>query len=58
MASLQSAAQTAPMPSEHKGYDPEIADIANYVHNQPIDSDLAVSLKISGKERPRRLVRS
>jgi len=32
----------APMPSEHKGYDPEIKDIASYV-TKPIDSELAVS---------------
>ncbi|KAI0388574.1 MmgE/PrpD family-domain-containing protein [Xylariaceae sp. FL0594] len=29
-----------PMPSEHKGYDPEIQDIASYV-TKPIDSELA-----------------
>jgi 2-methylcitrate dehydratase len=44
MASLQSAAAATPSPSESKGYDPEITDIANYVHNKPIDSELAVSL--------------
>jgi len=43
MASLQSANTAAPSPSEGKGYDPEITDIANYVHNKPIDSELAVS---------------
>lgn len=31
-----------PMPAQHKGYDPEIEDIAKYV-TKPIDSDLAVS---------------
>ncbi|KAK4674071.1 ATP-binding cassette transporter CGR1 [Podospora pseudopauciseta] len=41
MASLQSAATTAPSPAGHKGYDPEIQDIADYVHNKPIDSELA-----------------
>lgn len=41
MASLQSA--HAPAPAGNKAYDPEITDIANYVHNQKIDSDLAVS---------------
>lgn len=43
MASLQAATvnQTAPAPSQHKGYDPEITDIANYVHNYSIDSELA-----------------
>ena len=44
MASLQSAAAATPSPSESKGYDPEIKDIADYVHNKPIDSELAVSL--------------
>lgn len=43
MASLQSAAATTPKPSEGVGYDPEIKDIANYIHNYAIDSDLAVS---------------
>ncbi|EAQ89813.1 hypothetical protein CHGG_06432 [Chaetomium globosum CBS 148.51] len=41
MASLQSASATAPSPSAHKGYDQEILDIAGYVHNQKIDSELA-----------------
>lgn len=43
MASLQSAAATTPKPSEGVGYDPEIKDIANYIHSYAIDSDLAVS---------------
>ena len=44
MASLQSAAPgTTPMPAHHKGYDKEITDIADYVLNKNIDSDLAVS---------------
>ncbi len=43
MASLQSASVATPSPSAHTGYDPEIKDIANYVHNQAVDSDLAVS---------------
>lgn len=43
MASLQSASAAAPSPSAGKGYDPEILDIASYVHNKPIDSELAVS---------------
>lgn len=42
MASLQSNAPVTP--SEGRGYDPEIKDIADYIHNKPIDSDLAVSL--------------
>ncbi|KAK3298353.1 MmgE/PrpD family-domain-containing protein [Chaetomium fimeti] len=41
MTSLQSASATAPSPSAHKGYDQEILDIAGYVHNQKIDSELA-----------------
>ncbi|KAG7291698.1 hypothetical protein NEMBOFW57_001717 [Staphylotrichum longicolle] len=41
MASLQSASAAAPSPSAGKGYDPEILDIASYVHNKPIDSELA-----------------
>ncbi|KAK3906584.1 MmgE/PrpD family-domain-containing protein [Staphylotrichum tortipilum] len=40
MASLQSAGGAAPAASA-KSYDPEIVDIANYVHNKPIDSELA-----------------
>lgn len=43
MASLQSAATATPSPSSGKGYDPEIKDIADYVHNKKIDSELAVS---------------
>lgn len=43
MASLQSASATTPKPSQGVGYDPEIKDIANYIHNYKIDSDLAVS---------------
>lgn len=30
--------------SGQREYDPEIKDIADYVANKPIDSDLAVSL--------------
>lgn len=39
MSKLQSGAPPAPVARE---YDPEIKDIASYVHNTPIDSDLAV----------------
>ncbi|KAH8886693.1 2-methylcitrate dehydratase [Thozetella sp. PMI_491] len=39
MASLQSA--HAPVATGPKTYDPEIDDIASYVHNTPINSDLA-----------------
>ena len=42
MASLRSSAEAPPKPSEGVGYDPEIKDIANYIHNYKIDSDLAV----------------
>ncbi|KAL4917665.1 MmgE/PrpD family-domain-containing protein [Aspergillus aurantiobrunneus] len=39
MASLQSA---APAPAAaQKGYDPEIKDMADYIHNYKVDSDLA-----------------
>lgn len=41
MASLQSG--VTPSPTAHKGYDPEITDIADYVLNKNIDSELAVS---------------
>ena len=46
MASLQSNAPAA-APVDLKSYDPEIVDIADYVHNKPIDSDLAVSIPLS-----------
>lgn len=39
MAPLQS---TAPAPSVEREYDPEIKDMADYVHNYKIESDLAV----------------
>lgn len=42
MASLKSAAAAPPRPADHTGYDPEIKDIANYIHNYSVDSDLAV----------------
>ncbi|KAM7193750.1 MmgE/PrpD family domain containing protein [Rhypophila sp. PSN 637] len=38
MASLQSG---APAPAGERRYDPEITDIANYVHNKKVDSPLA-----------------
>ena len=40
MSPLQSG---APPPAQPREYDPEIKDIASYVHNTPIDSALAVS---------------
>jgi hypothetical protein len=42
MSPLQSG---APPPPQAREYDPEIKDIASYVHNTPINSDLAVSLE-------------
>lgn len=39
MTSLKSA---APPVSGKREYDPEIKDIANYIHNVSIDSELAV----------------
>jgi 2-methylcitrate dehydratase len=40
MSPLQSG---APPPLQARDYDPEIKDIASYVHNTPITSELAVS---------------
>lgn len=40
MASLQHAAPAAPV---DKSYDPEIKDMADYIHGYKIDSELAVS---------------
>jgi 2-methylcitrate dehydratase len=40
MSPLQSG---APAPAGKREYDPEIKDIASFVHNTPIDSPLAVS---------------
>lgn len=37
-------AGVAPPMTGNVAYDPEIKDIADYVHNKPIDSELAVSL--------------
>lgn len=42
MTALQSAAVP---PAEGRTYDPEIKDIADYIHNKPVDSELAVSLE-------------
>ncbi len=41
MSPLQSG---APPPPQSREYDPEIKDIASYVHNTPIVSDLAVRI--------------
>jgi hypothetical protein len=47
MSPLQSG---APPPPQAREYDPEIKDIASYVHNTPITSDLAVrTSKPNGK---------
>lgn len=40
MAPLQSG---PPPPPQAREYDPEIKDIASYIHHTPIESDLAVS---------------
>jgi len=32
-----------PQTLSKREYDPEIKDMANYIHNTPIDSELAVS---------------
>jgi len=40
MSARQSAA--APTAPANKAYDPEIQDMANYVHEYKVDSDLAV----------------
>jgi 2-methylcitrate dehydratase len=40
MTPLQSG---APQPPQAREYDPEIKDIASYIHHTPIESDLAVS---------------
>lgn len=42
MASLKSSAPA--MPSGSRQFDPEIKDMANYIHHYKIDSDLAVCL--------------
>lgn len=47
MSPLQSG---APPPPQAREYDPEIKDIASYVHNTPINSDLAVSFPTSAKK--------
>ena len=44
MSPLQSG---APPPPQAREYDPEIKDIASYVHNTPINSDLAASFPAS-----------
>ena len=49
MAALQSAHTPAP---SNQAYDPEILDIAGYVHNKPINSDLAVSAHFSSVSLP------
>lgn len=40
MASLRSAAE---VPPSNKEFDPEIVDMASYIHNYKVDSELAVS---------------
>jgi 2-methylcitrate dehydratase len=41
MAPLQSGAPVPP--AADKAYDPEIKDMADYIHNYNVNSDLAVS---------------
>ena len=41
--STRAMAGVAPPMEGNPVYDPEIKDIADYVHNKPIDSELAVS---------------
>jgi 2-methylcitrate dehydratase len=41
MPALQSG---APPPKSPQKYDPEITDMASYIHNYKIDSELAVRL--------------
>jgi 2-methylcitrate dehydratase len=48
MAARQSAAPAAP--SADKAYDPEIQDMASYIHQYNIDSDLAVSFSCCAME--------
>ena len=42
MAARQSGADHGAAPAAKEAYDPEILDIASYVHNYRIDSELAV----------------
>jgi 2-methylcitrate dehydratase len=49
MSPLQSG---APPPPQAREYDPEIKDIASYVHNTPINSDLAVSFPHFAPDSP------
>jgi 2-methylcitrate dehydratase len=49
MAPLQSG---APPPPQAREYDPEIKNIASYVHHTPINSDLAVSCPQFTPEHP------
>ena len=41
MASLKSS---VPQTLSKREYDPEIKDMASYIHNTPVDSELAVGL--------------
>lgn len=47
---------SAPANMSSLEYDPEISDIAGYVHNTTIDSDLAVSTYLHGGSRPLRAI--
>lgn len=48
MAARQSAAPA--VPAADKAYDPEIQDMASYIHQYNVDSDLAVSLSRESME--------
>src|SRR5450432_3884665 len=48
MAALQSG---APPPAQAREYDPEIKDIASYIHHTPITSDLAVCFAVAEYSR-------
>lgn len=45
MSARQSAAP--PAPSGDKAYDPEIQDMASYIHKYNVDSDLAVGFSVA-----------
>lgn len=45
--STMTSLRAAPSPSVDKSYDPEIRDMADYVHKYNVDSDLAVCSPIN-----------
>jgi len=44
-SSMPALNYSAPPPTGPREYDPEIKDMASYIHNYKIDSELAVSLR-------------